>query len=171
MLPNERKFWFPFGLVRSGHFPQNCSFPFRKEVDYQAERFKLLAIRSVPPKRASINDPLQIHRTIDVENFSLLTHLVFKSNEVIEPLESNEDLLAFWSQLEYAESCDDALGDNCLYLATVLLQESRLLRIADDFLLLSFLTLFNSSSLVLVEFSSRFLNRLGSCTALKMAYL
>uniref|UniRef100_A0A915KE71 Uncharacterized protein n=1 Tax=Romanomermis culicivorax TaxID=13658 RepID=A0A915KE71_ROMCU len=39
--------------VTVGHFSQNCSSPFRRKADFQVERFKLLAIRSVPfrPKR------------------------------------------------------------------------------------------------------------------------
>uniref|UniRef100_A0A915JVF5 Uncharacterized protein n=1 Tax=Romanomermis culicivorax TaxID=13658 RepID=A0A915JVF5_ROMCU len=41
---------FSFHLVRLevtvGHFPQNCSYPFRSKADFQAE-LKLLAIRSV----------------------------------------------------------------------------------------------------------------------------
>uniref|UniRef100_A0A915IP33 Uncharacterized protein n=1 Tax=Romanomermis culicivorax TaxID=13658 RepID=A0A915IP33_ROMCU len=35
--------------VTVGHFPQNCSYPFRSKVDFQAERFKLW--RSVPSSR------------------------------------------------------------------------------------------------------------------------
>uniref|UniRef100_A0A915IEI6 Uncharacterized protein n=1 Tax=Romanomermis culicivorax TaxID=13658 RepID=A0A915IEI6_ROMCU len=41
--------------VTVDRFPQNCSYPFRPKVDLQAERFKLLAIRSVPSKKASPN--------------------------------------------------------------------------------------------------------------------
>uniref|UniRef100_A0A915JWY9 Uncharacterized protein n=1 Tax=Romanomermis culicivorax TaxID=13658 RepID=A0A915JWY9_ROMCU len=32
--------------VTVGRFRQNCSYPFRPKVDFRAERFKLLAIRS-----------------------------------------------------------------------------------------------------------------------------
>uniref|UniRef100_A0A915JV39 Uncharacterized protein n=1 Tax=Romanomermis culicivorax TaxID=13658 RepID=A0A915JV39_ROMCU len=37
-----------------GHFPQNSSYPFRSKVDFQVERFKLLAIHSVLSKKASL---------------------------------------------------------------------------------------------------------------------
>uniref|UniRef100_A0A915HL57 Uncharacterized protein n=1 Tax=Romanomermis culicivorax TaxID=13658 RepID=A0A915HL57_ROMCU len=46
---------FSFRSVRLkftvGRFPQNCSYPVRPKVDFQAERFKLLAIGSVPFRR------------------------------------------------------------------------------------------------------------------------
>uniref|UniRef100_A0A915I069 Uncharacterized protein n=1 Tax=Romanomermis culicivorax TaxID=13658 RepID=A0A915I069_ROMCU len=41
---NFRSVWLE---VTVGHFPQNCSYPFRSKVDLQAERFKLLTIGSV----------------------------------------------------------------------------------------------------------------------------
>uniref|UniRef100_A0A915K649 Uncharacterized protein n=1 Tax=Romanomermis culicivorax TaxID=13658 RepID=A0A915K649_ROMCU len=34
--------------ITFSRFPQNCSYLFRPKVDFQAERFKLLKIRSVP---------------------------------------------------------------------------------------------------------------------------
>uniref|UniRef100_A0A915IEQ9 Uncharacterized protein n=1 Tax=Romanomermis culicivorax TaxID=13658 RepID=A0A915IEQ9_ROMCU len=45
---------FSFRLVRLkvtvGHFLENCSYPLRSKVDFQAERFELLAIGSVPSR-------------------------------------------------------------------------------------------------------------------------
>uniref|UniRef100_A0A915IDU6 Uncharacterized protein n=1 Tax=Romanomermis culicivorax TaxID=13658 RepID=A0A915IDU6_ROMCU len=47
-LPNERKIFVLFGWKSpSVIFHKNCSYPFRSKVDFQVERFKLLAIRSV----------------------------------------------------------------------------------------------------------------------------
>uniref|UniRef100_A0A915KL02 Uncharacterized protein n=1 Tax=Romanomermis culicivorax TaxID=13658 RepID=A0A915KL02_ROMCU len=37
--------------VTVGRFPENRSYPFRPKVDFQAERFKLLDVRSVPFRR------------------------------------------------------------------------------------------------------------------------
>uniref|UniRef100_A0A915HQ96 Uncharacterized protein n=1 Tax=Romanomermis culicivorax TaxID=13658 RepID=A0A915HQ96_ROMCU len=34
--------------ITVGRFLQNCSYPSRSKVDFQAERFKLLLIRTVP---------------------------------------------------------------------------------------------------------------------------
>uniref|UniRef100_A0A915JCX5 Uncharacterized protein n=1 Tax=Romanomermis culicivorax TaxID=13658 RepID=A0A915JCX5_ROMCU len=45
--------------VTAGSFLGNCSYPFRWKVNFEAERFKLLAICSVLSKKASINDPLR----------------------------------------------------------------------------------------------------------------
>uniref|UniRef100_A0A915JP42 Uncharacterized protein n=1 Tax=Romanomermis culicivorax TaxID=13658 RepID=A0A915JP42_ROMCU len=39
--------------VTISRFSKNCGCPFRSKVDFQAERFKLLTIRSVPSKRPS----------------------------------------------------------------------------------------------------------------------
>uniref|UniRef100_A0A915IL76 Uncharacterized protein n=1 Tax=Romanomermis culicivorax TaxID=13658 RepID=A0A915IL76_ROMCU len=41
------------GLVTVGRFPQNYSYPLRPKIDFQAERFKLLTICSVPSKKAT----------------------------------------------------------------------------------------------------------------------
>uniref|UniRef100_A0A915JWQ6 E2 ubiquitin-conjugating enzyme n=1 Tax=Romanomermis culicivorax TaxID=13658 RepID=A0A915JWQ6_ROMCU len=39
--------------VTVGRFPQHCTYPLRSKVDFQAEPFKLLSISSVPSKKAS----------------------------------------------------------------------------------------------------------------------
>uniref|UniRef100_A0A915JTM4 Uncharacterized protein n=1 Tax=Romanomermis culicivorax TaxID=13658 RepID=A0A915JTM4_ROMCU len=48
-LPNERKFSFRSVQleVTVGHFLEDCSYPLRSKVDFQAKRFKLLKIGSV----------------------------------------------------------------------------------------------------------------------------
>uniref|UniRef100_A0A915IF48 Uncharacterized protein n=1 Tax=Romanomermis culicivorax TaxID=13658 RepID=A0A915IF48_ROMCU len=48
-LPNEKNIFVTFGWVEVTirRLPQNCSYPFRLKLDFQAERFKLLANRSV----------------------------------------------------------------------------------------------------------------------------
>uniref|UniRef100_A0A915HK47 Uncharacterized protein n=1 Tax=Romanomermis culicivorax TaxID=13658 RepID=A0A915HK47_ROMCU len=52
-LPNEKETFVPLGAVGGyvGHFIYNCSYPLRSKVDFQVERFKLLAIGSVPFRR------------------------------------------------------------------------------------------------------------------------
>uniref|UniRef100_A0A915IKJ6 Uncharacterized protein n=1 Tax=Romanomermis culicivorax TaxID=13658 RepID=A0A915IKJ6_ROMCU len=37
--------------VSIGHFPKNCSCPFRPKVDFQPEPLKLLTIRPIPLRR------------------------------------------------------------------------------------------------------------------------
>uniref|UniRef100_A0A915JAZ7 Uncharacterized protein n=1 Tax=Romanomermis culicivorax TaxID=13658 RepID=A0A915JAZ7_ROMCU len=44
-----------FDQVTVGRFPQNCNYHFRPKVDFQAERFKLLTIPSVPSEKASLS--------------------------------------------------------------------------------------------------------------------
>uniref|UniRef100_A0A915IXI1 Uncharacterized protein n=1 Tax=Romanomermis culicivorax TaxID=13658 RepID=A0A915IXI1_ROMCU len=82
--PSTRHFYFPFSAeqngmqstqrygtkqkfslcsvrleVTVGHFLENCSYPLRSKVDFQAERFKLLAIGSVPSKKATHHKPTE----------------------------------------------------------------------------------------------------------------
>uniref|UniRef100_A0A915L349 Ribosomal protein L33 n=1 Tax=Romanomermis culicivorax TaxID=13658 RepID=A0A915L349_ROMCU len=40
-------------VVTVGGFPQNCICPFRPKMNSQAERFKVLTIRSVPSQGAT----------------------------------------------------------------------------------------------------------------------
>uniref|UniRef100_A0A915HY62 Uncharacterized protein n=1 Tax=Romanomermis culicivorax TaxID=13658 RepID=A0A915HY62_ROMCU len=55
----------PLGVI-VGHFLENCSYPLRSKVDFQAERFKVLAIGSVPFRRKKqvFKDPLEKNTTI-----------------------------------------------------------------------------------------------------------
>uniref|UniRef100_A0A915JNI9 Secreted protein n=1 Tax=Romanomermis culicivorax TaxID=13658 RepID=A0A915JNI9_ROMCU len=54
---NRTEGMFSFCSV-GGRFLQTCNYPFRRKVNFQAARFKQSAIRSVPSKKASINDLL-----------------------------------------------------------------------------------------------------------------
>uniref|UniRef100_A0A915L9I1 Uncharacterized protein n=1 Tax=Romanomermis culicivorax TaxID=13658 RepID=A0A915L9I1_ROMCU len=47
----KRNFCFVWLEVTVGRFPQNCGHPFWPKVDFQAERFELLTIRSVQKGR------------------------------------------------------------------------------------------------------------------------
>uniref|UniRef100_A0A915ICA4 Uncharacterized protein n=1 Tax=Romanomermis culicivorax TaxID=13658 RepID=A0A915ICA4_ROMCU len=66
----KAKFFFSFGLVGGYRLPflENCSYPFRSIVDFQAERFKLLTIHSVPSKgknQTKPNNSKKSHRNPD----------------------------------------------------------------------------------------------------------
>uniref|UniRef100_A0A915J0R8 G-protein coupled receptors family 1 profile domain-containing protein n=1 Tax=Romanomermis culicivorax TaxID=13658 RepID=A0A915J0R8_ROMCU len=62
---NRTKEKSSFRSVTVGRFPQNFSYPFRAKVDFQAERFKLLTIRSVPSKKGK---PQLLSLKAEVEN-------------------------------------------------------------------------------------------------------
>uniref|UniRef100_A0A915LBW3 Uncharacterized protein n=1 Tax=Romanomermis culicivorax TaxID=13658 RepID=A0A915LBW3_ROMCU len=63
----KAKFSFQVSVNR---FPQKCGFPFRPEVDFQAERFKLLMIRSIPSENArSIWGEVFQQRPVRAEGF------------------------------------------------------------------------------------------------------
>uniref|UniRef100_A0A915IQ41 Uncharacterized protein n=1 Tax=Romanomermis culicivorax TaxID=13658 RepID=A0A915IQ41_ROMCU len=44
----EKNFVTIIPIVIVGHFLENCSYTFQSKVDFQAERYKLLAISSIP---------------------------------------------------------------------------------------------------------------------------
>uniref|UniRef100_A0A915INZ6 Ribosomal protein L5 n=1 Tax=Romanomermis culicivorax TaxID=13658 RepID=A0A915INZ6_ROMCU len=56
-VTERKRFSFHRLEVTVGRFPQNRSYPFRPQVNFRGERFKL-ATRSVPSKKASTYDPL-----------------------------------------------------------------------------------------------------------------
>uniref|UniRef100_A0A915KVK5 Uncharacterized protein n=1 Tax=Romanomermis culicivorax TaxID=13658 RepID=A0A915KVK5_ROMCU len=74
--------------VTVGRFPQNFTYPSRLKVNFQAERFKLLAIRSVSSKKAKFESdfcPIHPKKRVDFErslkmNFDCILFILYEMN-------------------------------------------------------------------------------------------